>query len=84
MAQNEAATLAEQLRKTAAAAGSHVLEGAVPMGSTLTGPHFYLEVDAALELITSTRPRVLYLYESVLDLDDLLDDAREALGLEDD
>lgn len=83
MARNDAAILAEQLRASATAVGAHVVEGHVRAGGASTIPEVHLETRAALEFIAMIKPRVLYVDETLLEFDDLVEEVRELLGLED-
>ena len=82
MAHNEAAILAERLRAAADAVGAHVVDGHVRTGAASTIPEVHLEPDAAIALISVARPRVLYVDETLLELEELLEAARELLGLD--
>jgi hypothetical protein len=84
MADNEAAVLAERLRAAAEAIGAHLVEGHVRTGSASTIPEVYLEMDAALALISVAKPRVIYVDETLLEFEDLLVEARELLRLGED
>ena len=82
MANNDAADLAERLRTTAGAVGAHVVDGHVRSGAASTIPEVYLEVDAALALVSAARPRVLYVDETRVEFDELLEAARGMLGID--
>lgn len=82
MAHNEAAVLAERLRATADAVGAHVVDGHIRTSAASTIPEVHLETDASLALISVARPRVLYVDETLLELEELLEAARELLGLD--
>lgn len=84
MGKNDAALLAERLRAAAAAVGAHLVEGHVRTGSSSTIPEVYLETEAALALISVAKPRVLYVDETLLDFEDLLQEARDLLRLGED
>lgn len=81
MANNEAAVLAERLRENATAAGAHIVDGHVRTGAASTIPEVSLDADAALALILVTKPRVIYVDETLLELDELLEEAKNLLGL---
>lgn len=80
---NEAAILEDQLRAAATAGGGHVVEGHVRTGSASTVPEVHLAAEAALAVIAATRPRILYLDVSTVDIDELTQEARDRLGLDD-
>jgi hypothetical protein len=82
MVRNDAALLAEQVRAAAVASGAHVVEGHVHAGGSSTIPQVLMETGAALALIAATKPRVLYVDENLLDYDELLEEAQEALRLD--
>src|SRR3546814_17269100 len=84
MADNDAAVLAERLRAAAGAIGAHLVQGHVRTGSASTIPEVYLDTDAALALISVAKPRVLYVDETMLGFEDLLQEARELLHLGED
>ncbi len=83
MADNDAGALAERLRSSAGAVGAHIVDGHVRTGAASTIPEVLLEADAALALILVAKPRVIYVDETLLDLDELLEEAKELLGLGD-
>ena len=84
MANNDAADLEKRLRASAGAVGAHVVDGHVRTGAASTIPEVLLEADAALALIQVAKPRVIYVDETLLDLDELLDAAKDHLGLGED
>lgn len=81
MANNDAAVLAERLRASAGAVGAHIVNGHVRTGAASTIPEVLLEVDAAVALILVAKPRVIYVDETLLELDELLQEAKDLLGI---
>lgn len=82
MRNNDAAVLAGRLRAAAESVGAHVVDGHVRTGSASPIPEVYLGTDAALALILVAKPRVLYVDETLLDFDDLLQEARDLLRVD--
>jgi hypothetical protein len=79
MTPNEVATVARDLRACAAGAGVFILEGQLKAAQSPAIPEVYLEPDQALALISTTKPRVLYLFEQLFDLCEAVELAAEEI-----
>lgn len=81
---NEAENLARGVRDGAAAAGSHVVPTTLDTGDRLAMPSASLSPDEIVALVHAVRPPIIYLFESVLDLEQEIEAALDEAGINED
>lgn len=81
---NEADSLSRSVREAAAAITAHIVPAPLDTGNQPTMPRVMLSADEFTALVHAVRPRIIYLFETVFDLEQELGTALEEAGIEED
>ena len=81
---NDAEHLAQSLRDAAATASTHVVPAPLDTGDRLAIPTVSLSADEFTALVQAIHPPVIYLFESVLDVEQEVESALDEAAIEED
>lgn len=79
---NEAENLSRSVRDAAAAITAHIVPAPLDTGNQPTMPRVMLSADEFTALVHAVRPRIIYLFETIFDLEQEVETALEEAGME--